>query len=167
MAGIFEDYHRVQSTPLTSWLVPWTVPSHLLNQCWHIVNLALENTINSLRRSDAYMRRQTNLHWFRKWLVAWTAPSHYLNQCWNIVNWNPGSKFQWNFNRYSNIFIQINAFENVVCEMASNLSWPQCVDWNRYLKCIWKCRLHNVEFLFWSMNDTLTHWGLVRHRPGS
>ena len=46
-------------------------------------------------------------------------PSHYLNHCWNIVNWTLGNKFQWNFNRNSNIFIQENAFENVVCEMAS------------------------------------------------
>ena len=35
-------------------------------------------------------------------------------------------KLQWNFNRYSSIFIQENAFENVVCEMASILSRPQC-----------------------------------------
>ena len=26
------------------------------------------------------------------------------------------------------IFIQENAFENVVCEMAAILSWPQCVN---------------------------------------
>ena len=32
------------------------------------------------------------------------------------------------FNRYSNIFIQENAFENVICEMASILSRPQCVN---------------------------------------
>ena len=56
------------------------------------------------------------------------APSHYLNQCWNIVNWIRRNKFPWNFNRYSNIFIQENAFENVVCEMASILSRPQCVN---------------------------------------
>ena len=31
------------------------------------------------------------------------------------------------FNRYSNIFIHENAFENVVCEMASILSRPQSV----------------------------------------
>ena len=54
-------------------------------------------------------------------------PSHYLNQCWNIVNWTLGSKLQWNFNRNSNIFIQENAIENIVCEMASILSRPQCV----------------------------------------
>ena len=58
--------------------------------------------------------------------VAWTAQSHYLNQCWNIVNWTLGNKFQWNFNRNSNIFIQENAFQNVVCDMTSILSRPQC-----------------------------------------
>ena len=46
-------------------------------------------------------------------------PSHYLNQCWNIVNCTDRNKFQWNFNRNSNIFIIENALENVVCEMAS------------------------------------------------
>ena len=47
-----------------------------------------------------------------------------------IIWTNPGTlmnKLQWNFNRYSNIFIQENAFENVVCEMASILPQPQCV----------------------------------------
>ena len=29
------------------------------------------------------------------------------------------NKFQWNLNRSSNIFIQENGVENVVCEMAS------------------------------------------------
>ena len=33
-----------------------------------------------------------------------------------------------NFNRNSNIFIQENAFESVVCEMAAMLSRPQCVN---------------------------------------
>ena len=61
-------------------------------------------------------------------IVAWSEPSHYLNQCWNIVNWNLRNKFQWNFNRNSNIFIQENALENVVCEMASILSRPRCVN---------------------------------------
>ena len=37
------------------------------------------------------------------------------------------NKLQWNFNRNSNIFIQENAFESVVCEMAAMLSRPQCV----------------------------------------
>ena len=49
------------------------------------------------------------------------------NQCWNIVNWTLGNKLQWKFNQNSNIFIQENVFENVVCEMAFILSRPQCV----------------------------------------
>ena len=66
-----------------------------------------------------------------------SVPSHYLNQCWNIVNWNFRNKLQWNFNRNSNIFIQENALENVVCEMASILSRPQCDNctWKGYVWC--------------------------------
>ena len=38
------------------------------------------------------------------------------------------NKLQLNFNRNSNIFIQENAFESVVCEMAAMLSRPQYVN---------------------------------------
>ena len=69
----------------------------------------------------------TNHHWFRKWLVAWSVPSHYQNQCWNIDNWNLRNKLQWNLKWNSYIFIQENAFENVVWKMAAILSRPQCV----------------------------------------
>ena len=55
------------------------------------------------------------------------APSHYLKQCWIIVNWTLRNKLQGNFNRNSNIFIQENALEHVVCEMEAILSRPQCV----------------------------------------
>ena len=41
--------------------------------------------------------------------------------------WTLRNKLLWNFYRYSSIFIQGNAFENVVCEMVSILSRPQCV----------------------------------------
>ena len=37
------------------------------------------------------------------------------------------NKLKWNFNRHSNIFIQENAFEIVVSEMAAMFSRPQCV----------------------------------------
>ena len=47
------------------------------------------------------------------------APSHYLNQCWNIVNLTIRNKLQWNLNKDSYIFIQENAFENIVCEMVA------------------------------------------------
>ena len=54
--------------------------------------------------------------------------SHYLNQCWKFVNLNLRNKIQWNLKRNSCIFIQENAFQNVVCEMASILPLPQCVN---------------------------------------
>ena len=56
-----------------------------------------------------------------------SAPSHHLNQCWDIVNWTLMNKLQWNCIGNSNIFIQENAFQSVVCEMAAILSRPQCV----------------------------------------
>ena len=59
--------------------------------------------------------------------MAWTAPNHYLNQCRNIINFILRNKLQWNFNRYSNIFIQENPCHNVVWKMAAILSRPQCV----------------------------------------
>ena len=64
--------------------------------------------VNSLRPSEAYMRQWSN-------------------------HWTLGNKLQWNFNRNSNIFIQENALQNVVCEMASILSRPQCVKGFRML----------------------------------
>ena len=55
---------------------------------------------------------------------AYTALSQYLYQCWLIVNWTIRNKLQWNL--YSDIiFIQENAFENVVREMA-----PICLGLN-------------------------------------
>ena len=83
---------------------------------------------NTLRPSDPSMSQWTDQHWFRQWLVAWTAPSHYLNQCWNIVNWTPINKLQWNFDWNFNIFIQGNAFESTMCEMAAMLFRPQYVN---------------------------------------
>ena len=66
-------------------------------------------------------------HWIRQWLVAWTVPSRYLNQCWYIVNWILRKKFQRKL-KISNIFIQENAFENAVCEMAFFSSRSQWVN---------------------------------------
>ena len=48
-----------------------------------------------------------------------SGPSHYLNQCWIIANWTIGNELKWNSNRNQYIFIQENAFKNVVSEMAA------------------------------------------------
>ena len=55
------------------------------------------------------------------------ATSHYLNHCCSIVNPKLRNTFQWNLNQNSHIFIQENAFENVVSKMAAIFSRPQCV----------------------------------------
>ena len=61
-----------------------------------------------------------------KWGLGFVfTPINSLNQWWNIVIWR--KKFQWNFNRNLYIFIQENAFENVVGKMAAILSRPQYV----------------------------------------
>ena len=85
------------------------------------------------------------------------------NQCWNIVNWTLRNKLQWNFNRNSIIFIQENALQNVVCEMASILSRPQCVK----LACIkekhHRARSHYLG-IYWDLNlranrtQTIKRW---------
>ena len=51
-----------------------------------------------------------------------------MNQCWYIVNWTLGNKLQWNFNQNSYIFIQENAFENVIWKTVAILSRPQGVN---------------------------------------
>ena len=93
------------------------------------------------------------------------APSHYLNPYCNIVNWTLRSKLHLNLNGNLYIFIQKNAFVNVVWKMADILSWPQCVDcsWNynktkHRTKCVhivcdilsmssFSCRTHSEEKL--------------------
>ena len=49
----------------------------------------------------------------------------------DIVNCTLRNKLQWNLNRNSNIFIHDNALQNVVCQMASVLSRPQCVKYQK------------------------------------
>ena len=67
---------------------------------------------------------------------------------WNNVNWTLRNKLQWNFNRNSNIFIQENALEHVVCEMASILSRPQCVN------------VGNIGFLLDTLHRNICHSSL-------
>ena len=112
---------------------------------------------NLLRPSDAYMHQQINQHWFRQLLIAWLVTSYYLNQCWDIVNWNLRNKLQWNFNWNSYIFIEENAFVNVIWKMAAILSRPQCVKH-------WWCVIVIVNYLVWSYwlwyETSISYWGL-------
>ena len=53
-------------------------------------------------------------YWFRWWLVVCSAPNHYQNQCGIVVNWTLANIFQWYLNQNTTIFIEENAFANVV-----------------------------------------------------
>ena len=109
--------------------------SHYLNQCWNIVKSNLRNKLQWNLKRNSYIFIQENA--FEN-VVCETvailsrfqcsAPSHYLNQCWNIVKSNLRNKLQWNLKRNSYIFIQENAFENVVCETVAILSRFQRVN---------------------------------------
>ena len=86
--------------------------------------------LNPLRPSDAYMHKKitsigsdNGLSPGGRQAIIWT----------NIVNSNLRNKHQSNLER--NLFIQENAFENVVYEMVPILSWPQYV--NRLPLALW------------------------------
>ena len=66
----------------------------------------------------------------RRQAIIWT----------NAGIWTLGNKFQWNFNRNSNIFIEENTFENVVCETLFISSRPQCdnLTWLCSTFCLFK-----------------------------
>ena len=68
--------------------------------------------------------------WLHLWplLLTWLNFNPSMDKYCPIVNWTPWNKPQWNINRNSYIFIQENAFQNTVCEMAAILSRPQCVN---------------------------------------
>ena len=108
-------------------------------------------------------------HWLKKGLVAYSAPSHYLNQCWFIVNWCFRNIIQWNFSLQNKIFIQGNAFENVVCETMDILSPPQCINpsstetdyFRRWLLMPWLLALPgHLQQWYWykSLSSNRKHW---------
>ena len=59
----------------------------------------------------------------RRWGIIWTNSGILLIELLGI-------KLQWNFNWNQHIFIQENAFENVINKMVAILFLPQCVDMN-------------------------------------
>ena len=72
---------------------------------------------------------------FRLYLVAYSGPSHYLNQWWHIVNYALRNTFWCNIIWNSKVFIQEDAFGNIVCEKVGILSRPQCVKGKPHLVC--------------------------------
>ena len=103
-----------------------------------------------------------------------------LNQCWNIVNWTLRNKIRRNRNRNSYIFIQENAFINIVCDMVTILCQPQCVNslgprrsGSNFQSIIFKLKiqttgLHGHLLRNWShVNTTEPYWGEVNIGSGN
>ena len=93
----------------------------------YIINPARKRSINSLRPSDAYMRQKTSHHWVQRMACPLDGAKPLSEPMPEYCNLTLRNKLQWNFNRYSNIFIQENPFQNVVWKIAAILSRPQCV----------------------------------------
>ena len=96
---------------------------HCLYTMWYITlygkyNVGLYCTfVGSLAQSNLTHDYGVVAYWSHMaswiWVNIALAPSHYLNK-WFIISWTPLSKFKWNFNQFSNIFIQGNLRRNVV-----------------------------------------------------
>ena len=87
-------------------------------------------------------------------------PSHYLNQYWVIINWTLRNKLQWksnllNSNQNRKFFIQDNASENVICEMAAILSRGRQV--YAYFPYIQQANIANKSLL-WRLRWSLWDW---------
>ena len=63
------------------------------------------------------------------------------------MNWTLRNNLQWNFNQYTKLFIRENAFENIVCKMATILS--RRVDLTEGHTC-----LHDDMWSMWYMGAT-------------
>ena len=85
-----------------------------------------------------------------------------INQCWNIANWTARNKLK--FSTEFSIFIQENAFENVVCEMASILSRLQCAKTVCLLKIIRRHRVSHRARKFWIIIGSGNGLASVRHQ---
>ena len=106
---------------------------------------------------QVYMYQKTGPSLFRWWLVTFLVPSHYLNQCWLFRQLDSKElslvKFRFRFK----IFIEINAFENVVCKIMAILSHPQKSNYLNYWWLFYWCIYASPGL------KELTHPPLVPH----
>ena len=79
-----------------------------------------------------------------------------LNQCWVIVDWTLRNKIQRNYNQHTKLFINQNAFEDIVSEMAVILSRRR---WVNSVCCVLaKLKRNNLFPVRWGLNSSY-HFG--------
>ena len=119
-------------SPLLNWnphyqtniqIRPW-INYYIPNSMWNLMNHLCSILNGGLTKLSGELKHVWSLH--HAVLHRCQYLSHYLNQCWNIIIWTLKNKFQWNLNQNKYFFNSRNVFENVVCNMASILSRPQC-----------------------------------------
>ena len=115
----------------------------------------------------------------RREAIIWTNDGILLIRPLYIIR----NKLQWNCNRNSNIFIQDNAFENIVCEMAAILSRPHCVNMqeeiddytaqkhrmeNQFRRIEFPCRLSQLRIQSWHKKVRQLHvlYNILKGKPG-
>ena len=129
--GAYKRLSGRQAGPVLGWVarVEYPVPKHYT--CW-MFGLDSENLSHGSPSSFGWDVR--------------SRPSHKLNQCSHIVNYTLRVIFQWNCSENWKVSIQRNVFDNIVCEMAAILSWPESVNPTKVA-----CELHN-QFLNQNIN---------------
>ena len=123
---------------------------------------------------DAYMRQWSRSSSSLIQVLAYRrmAPSHCMNQYWVIVNWTHRKILQWNSNQNSTIFIEQNAFENVVCSFSPNCRRPNVLPIpalhifhvTRSHCCGYRCEndiMLLLDHIYISVNENLTLTGIV------
>ena len=113
-------------------------------------------------------------------IIGWgnSATSHYLNQSWLIVNCTIRNKFQLKVNQNRTMFCQENAFQNIVCNMAATLFWPQSMNWKNRGKYItteititllwYKCHKFSTDnIMIQTLSALLVLCGGIQNHKGS
>ena len=100
---------QIDKTPIC---MTFYIILRLLTHCGRVTHICVGNL--TIIDSDNGLSPE------RRRVIIWTNAAI-------LLIWTLGNKLQWNFNQNSNIFIEENAFENVVCEMLFISSRPQCV----------------------------------------
>ena len=109
---------------------------------------------NKIKMKSCIHASMNSHHRFRQWLGAKPPSKPMLTYC--LLDLKEHT-FQWNFIWKSKNFIQGNAFKNVICNMETILSQPQCVNFTTkilsYISIgILRLHLHDlytINYLLW------------------
>ena len=139
------------SSPSAAYMLQWMGSALAQIMAWYL--FGAKPSSEAICWDTAERWAQCVRHWVLQDRKSFFFFFHYLMQCWNIVNWTHGNKLQWNLNQNLYIFIQENASENVVCEIAAILSRGTWINW----LIPWISRLDFKDTIFQSY---FTYWYL-------